>query len=75
MTLPATTTRFGEVVEASIERLLGQCHALYEAPVLGTLVRAGESVYGAARGAGEFARGPTRPAGGGGAGAAAAAEG
>ena len=52
MTLPATAVRFGEVVEASIERLLGQCHELYDAPVLGTLVRAGESVYAVVEGEG-----------------------
>lgn len=34
-----TATRFGEVVEASIERLVGQCHQLYDAPTLGSLVR------------------------------------
>lgn len=38
-------SRFGEVVEASAERLTGQCHRLYEAPALGTLVRAGEDVF------------------------------
>lgn len=37
--------RFGEVVEASITHLLVQAHALYEAPPLGALVRAGD-VYG-----------------------------
>jgi hypothetical protein len=40
------TERFGEVVEASVEQLMGQCHRLYEAPALGTLVRAGEDVFG-----------------------------
>ena len=38
---PAAVSRFGEVVEASVERLVGQCHQLYKAPPLGTLVRAG----------------------------------
>ena len=53
--------RFGEVVEASIERLLGQCHRLYAAPVLGTLVRAGESVYAVVEGIETVALDPTRP--------------
>ena len=61
VTTPATAARFGEVVEASIERLVGQCHRLYDAPALGTLVRAGESVYAAVEGVGTVALDPTRP--------------
>ncbi len=38
-------SRFGEVVEASVERLVGQCHRLYEAPPLGALARAGDSIF------------------------------
>ena len=57
----ATASRFGEVVEASVERLLGQCHRLYAAPVLGTLVRAGESVYAVVEGVETVALDPTRP--------------
>ena len=53
-------TRFGEVVEASIEELVGQCYNLYEAPPLGMLVRAGEAVYGIVRGIATTALDPTR---------------
>ena len=70
----ATAVRFGEVVEASIERLLGQCHELYDAPVLGTLVRAGESVYAVVEGVETVALDPTRPIVARGAGAASEAE-
>lgn len=70
----ATAVRFGEVVEASIERLLGQCHELYGAPVLGTLVRAGESVYAVVEGVETVALDPTRPIVARGAGAASEAE-
>jgi hypothetical protein len=42
---PAADGRFGEVVEASTTHLLVQSHALYQAPPLGALVRAGE-VFG-----------------------------
>ena len=60
VTLPITPTRFGEVVEASIERLVGQCHRLYDAPALGTLVRAGEGVYAAVQDVTTAALDPTR---------------
>ena len=53
-------TRFGEVVEASVETLIGQCHRLYEAPPLGTLVRAGDDVYGIVSGIVTSALDPTR---------------
>jgi hypothetical protein len=53
-------TRFGEVVEASVERLMGQCHRLYEAPALGTLVRAGDDIYGIVSGIATTALDPTR---------------
>jgi hypothetical protein len=55
-----TSTRFGEVVEASVERLTGQCHRLYEAPPLGTMVRAGDAVYGVVSGIATTALDPTR---------------
>ncbi len=74
MTSMATAARFGEVVEASIERLLGQCHELYAAPVLGTLVRAGESVSAVVEGVETVALDPTRPIVARGAGAASEAE-
>jgi hypothetical protein len=35
--------RFGEVVDASLERLVGQCHQLYSAPTLGSLIRTSTS--------------------------------
>lgn len=40
------SSRFGEVIESSIEILKGQCHTLYNSPALGSLVRIGESVFG-----------------------------
>ena len=52
--------RFGEVVEASIEQLIGQCHQLYEAPSLGALVRAGDSVFGIVSGIATAALDPSR---------------
>lgn len=52
--------RFGEVVEASIERLVGQCHRLYEAPPLGTLVRAGDDVFALVEAVATTALDPTR---------------
>ena len=54
-------SRFGEVVEASAERLVGQCHRLYEAPALGTLVRAGEDVFAIVDGVSTGAIDPARP--------------
>ncbi len=53
-------TRFGEVVEASVDGLIGQCHRLYEAPALGTLVRAGDDVYAAVSGVATSSLDPTR---------------
>ncbi len=53
-------TRFGEVVEASLERLVGQCHRLYDAPPLGRLVRAGDTVYGVVQDVATTALDPTR---------------
>ena len=57
------TGRFGEVVEASLERLVAQCHRLYDSPPLGTLVRAGESnpVYAVVAGVATASLDPTRP--------------
>ena len=54
------TARFGEVVEASVERLIGQCHQLYEAPPLGALVRAGDGVFGVVSGIATSALDPSR---------------
>ena len=51
--------RFGEVVEASLDRLIGQCHRLYDAPPLGTLVRAGD-VYAVVEGVATTALDPAR---------------
>ena len=42
----AGDTRVGEVVEASTSRFLVQCHELYGAPPLGSLVRSEGGVYG-----------------------------
>ena len=53
-------SRFGEVVEAAVETLTGQCHRLYETPHIGTLVRAGEAVYGVVSGIATTALDPTR---------------
>jgi hypothetical protein len=55
-----TGSRFGEVTEAAVERLVGQCHRLYEAPPLGALVLAGEAVYGVVSGIATSALDPTR---------------
>ena len=55
--------RFGEVVEASVERLVGQCHRLYEAPPLGALVRAGDAqhaIYAVVTGVATASLDPTR---------------
>ena len=54
------TMRFGEVVEASVDQLMGQCHQLYESPALGTLVRAGEDVFGVVSGITTTALDPSR---------------
>jgi hypothetical protein len=43
MTQRDDSQRFGEVVEASVDRLVAQCHRLYEAPPLGSLVRTGDA--------------------------------
>ncbi|MBN86326.1 MAG: hypothetical protein CL885_02250 [Dehalococcoidia bacterium] len=43
-------SRFGEVIESSIEILKGQCHTLYNCPPLGSLVRIGDSVFGVING-------------------------
>ena len=53
-------TRFGGVVEASIASVVGQYHRLYEAPPLGTLVRAGDDVYGVVSGVARASLDPTR---------------
>ena len=50
MTQPNSDTtagqRVGEVVEASTSRFVAQCHELYGAPPLGSLVRSEGGVYG-----------------------------
>ena len=62
MTQDAVGQRFGEVIEASVERLVAQCHRLYDAPPLGALVRAGEpdAVYGVVSGVATASLDPTR---------------
>jgi hypothetical protein len=76
MTSPTAAARFGEVVEASVERLVAQCHQLYKSPALGTLVRAGSSdggqsaVYGVVSGVETASLDPSRRAVARGAGAA-----
>ena len=35
--------RFGEVIAASIEQMVGQCDRLFDPPPLGALVRAGDN--------------------------------
>lgn len=44
--------RIGEVVEATLDRVVAQCYVLYGAPSLGTLVRIGQenSIYGVVSG-------------------------
>ncbi|MEX2599715.1 MAG: hypothetical protein WD533_08675, partial [Dehalococcoidia bacterium] len=49
-----------EVVEASVDRLVGQCHRLYDAPPLGTLVRAGDSTFAVVEGIATTALDPAR---------------
>ena len=44
-----TSTRIAEVIEASTTKLVAQCYQLYDAPPLGSLVRAGplhDAIYG-----------------------------
>ena len=67
-------TRFGEVVETAVERLIGQCHRLYEAPPLGALVRAGDDVFAVVTGIATSALDPSRRVIARGAGAATEAE-
>ena len=43
-----------------MDGLIGQCHRLYEAPALGTLVRAGDDVYAAVSGVATSSLDPTR---------------
>jgi len=63
---PAFTTadpglpKFGEVIEASVDRVVGQCHALYGAPPLGTLVRVGASLFAVVDGVSTAALDPGR---------------
>ena len=52
--------RFGEVVAATSARLTGQCHRLYDAPPLGALVRAGDSVFAVVDGVATAALDPGR---------------
>jgi hypothetical protein len=60
MATPPSAVRFGEVVKASVDGLIGQCHRLYDAPALGTLVRAGDDVYAAVSGVTTSSLDPTR---------------
>ena len=53
-------TKFGEVVEASVSSVVGQCHALYGAPPLGTLVRVGASLFAVVDGVSTAALDPGR---------------
>ncbi len=64
VTQHATAQRFGEVVEATVERLVAQCHRLYEAPPLGAFVRAGDAtpVYAVVSGVATSSLDPTRRA-------------
>ena len=52
--------KFGEVVEASVDRVVGQCHTLYGAPPLGTLVRVGASLFAVVDGVSTAALDPGR---------------
>ncbi|MDE2837537.1 MAG: hypothetical protein OXL97_08525 [Chloroflexota bacterium] len=52
--------KFGEVVEASVDRVVGQCHTLYGAPPLGTLVRVGSSLFAVVDGVSTAALDPGR---------------
>ena len=60
MNSETTATRFGEVVETAVESLIGQCYRLYEAPPLGTLVRAGSDVFAVVSGIATSALDPSR---------------
>ena len=55
-----TASRFGEVVETAVESLIGQCYRLYEAPSLGTLVRAGNQIFAVVSGIATSALDPSR---------------
>ena len=46
--MPEPNSRIGEVVEASTAGFITQCYRLYEAPLLGSLVRSGDDtpIYG-----------------------------
>ena len=57
---PGATTKFGEVVEASVDSVVGQCHTLYGAPPLGTLVRVGASLFAVVDGVSTAALDPGR---------------
>ena len=56
----APLPKFGEVVEASVERIVGQCHTLYGAPPLGTLVRVGTALFTVVDGVSTAALDPSR---------------
>ena len=60
VTSETTANKFGEVVETSVESLIGQCHRLYEAPPLGTLVRAGSDIFAVVSGIATLALDPSR---------------
>lgn len=71
-----TGQRFGEVVEATVDLLVAQCHRLYGAPPLGTLIRSGDGtpVYSIVSGIATSSLDPTRRAVARGAGAESEAE-
>ncbi|MXW30626.1 MAG: hypothetical protein F4Z88_07875 [Chloroflexi bacterium] len=60
MTADPGATKFGEVVEASVDSVTGQCHTLYGAPPLGTLVRVGASLFAVVDGVSTAALDPGR---------------
>ena len=64
MTNPDDSPRFGEVVEAAIDRIVVQAHNLYGAPPMGALVRLGGvgqgTVYAVVAGVATTALDPTR---------------
>ena len=64
MSQSVSAHRFGEVVEATLDRLVAQCHRLYDAPPLGALVRAGDEgpVYAVVSGVATAGLDPTRRA-------------
>lgn len=54
------SARFGEVIEASVERLVGECYRLYGTPTLGSLVIAGDDIFAVVEGISTSGLDPTR---------------